>query len=99
MSPEQTSDQTASSHQSGTVVWAAATAREQLAQLIDRSIESVLSVERDDDGWTVALEVVEARRIPETTDILGRYDVQLSSAGEVTGYRRARRYLRGHGDD
>ncbi|WP_091531697.1 gas vesicle protein GvpO [Microlunatus soli] len=80
-------------------VSAATTAREQLTALLDRDIEQVVGIERNDDGWTVQIEVVETHRIPNSTDILGLYDVQVDRQGDLTGYRRGRRYSRGHGDD
>lgn len=75
-------------------------AAEQLKQLTSRDVESVTGLERDEDGWTVLLEVVESRRIPDSADILALYEVHVDSQAEMTGYRRLRRYGRGHtGDD
>ena len=37
----------------------------------------------------------EVRRIPDTTDVLGLYEVQVDSDGELLGYRRQQRYVRG----
>ena len=52
-------------------------------------------LERTDDGWTVQVEVVEVRRIPDTTDVLALYEVDVDSDGDLQGYRRLRRYARG----
>jgi hypothetical protein len=41
------------------------------------------------------LEVLEVRRIPETTDVLAKYEVETDDQGSLTGYRRAGRYTRG----
>src|SRR6201989_742373 len=49
----------------------------------------------DDGGWLIEVEVVEARRIPSSSDILALYEVLLASDGELLSYRRTRRYLRG----
>jgi hypothetical protein len=57
--------------------------------------ESVVLLEqRDDGGWTVGIEVVETRRIPDSTDILAVYEAQLDEEGELVGYRRVTRYSR-----
>ena len=40
----------------------------QLTELTGRRPEVVVGVERNDDGWQVELEVVESRRIPDSTD-------------------------------
>lgn len=74
-------------------------AAQQLAELTGRSPESVIGISRTDDGFTVELEVVESRRIPDSADILATYEVQTDEDGDLVGYHRARRYLRGKGSD
>jgi hypothetical protein len=69
-------------------------AREQLAELIGRPVESVLGMERDDEGWKVTVQVVELERIPNSTDVLGSYEVLVDEDGEVTGYWRTHRFYR-----
>jgi len=49
----------------------------------------------DGGGWLIEVEVVEARRIPTTSDILALYEVLLDADGELLSYRRIRRYPRG----
>ena len=60
--------------------------------------ESVISIERTDGGWRVGVEVVEVARIPDSADILAVYEVCLGADGELTSYRRVRRYARGQVD-
>ncbi|WP_228984042.1 gas vesicle protein [Streptomyces sp. DH12] len=72
---------------------------EQLSQLTGQAPESVSSFERTDDGWRLTVEVVELSRIPDTTSLLASYEVELDGDGELTGYRRVRRYERGKADD
>lgn len=76
-------------------VSAARAAKEQLGELVGKESETVIGVQRTDDGWEVDLEVVETRRIPDTTDVLAIYRVQLDTAGDVEGYQRVERYIRG----
>ena len=53
-------------------------AREQLFELIGRPVEQVLAIERDDDGdWQVLVQVVELERIPNSTDVLGAYRLEV----------------------
>ena len=73
---------------------AASAARELLA-LTGKQVEGVTGLDRNDDGWTVQVEVVEVRRIPDTTDVLALYEVQTDRQGSLEGYRRLRRYARG----
>lgn len=74
-------------------------ARKRLASLTGRDPETVTSIEATDSGWVVMVEVVESRRIPDSTDILALYETELDEAGRMTGYRRVRRYPRGRGGD
>jgi hypothetical protein len=77
----------------------ARSAARQLAELTGRVPECVIGIERTDDGWRVDLEVVESRRIPDSTDILATYQVDVDEDGDLTGYHRAQRYVRGKGSD
>jgi hypothetical protein len=67
---------------------------EQMENLVDRRIEAVTGIEKDDSEWTVTLEVLELERVPSTTDVLGSYEVTLDEDGELTGLQRTRRYPR-----
>jgi hypothetical protein len=69
-------------------------AKGQVQELLGRPVEAVLGVERDDDAWNLTVEVLELSRIPNTTDILGKYEVTLDRDGEITGAKRTRRYPR-----
>ncbi len=70
-------------------------ALEELTALTDRAVENVVGIERDDDAWTVTVEVLEDAHIPSTSDILAEYEVRLSADGDLLGYSRGRRYVRG----
>ena len=72
----------------------------QLQELIGRPVEAVTGMERNGREWTLTVEVVELERIPNTTDVLGRYEVTIDKDGELVGARRTRRYSRGEpGED
>ncbi len=73
----------------------ARSAGRQLGELTGQEVEGVTGLERTDDGWTVTAQVVEVRRIPNTTDVLGTYEVELDEDGDLVGYRRLRRFARG----
>lgn len=78
-----------------TAATVARAAAEQLRDLTGRVSEGVTAVERTDDGWRVQVQVLELHRIPETTDVLALYDVDMDNDGDLQGYRRVRRYSRG----
>ena len=74
--------------------------RRDFPELLGRPLESVLGIQRgEEDGWLVTVQVVELERIPRSTDVLAAYLVELDDDGELTGYRRLRRYHRGQADE
>ncbi|WP_369201643.1 gas vesicle protein [Streptomyces sp. PU-14G] len=74
-------------------------AREAIEELTGLEAETVSSVVRGEDGgWTLHVEVVELRKIPDSVSMLGSYEMTLDPDGELTGYRRLRRYERGKAD-
>jgi hypothetical protein len=86
----------------GTQLTAAEAGRDALQQLVDltgKEPEGVSGVEPAEDGWIVTVDVVEARRIPSTSDMIATYEMELAPDGELISYRRVRRYTRGRVDD
>lgn len=71
----------------------------QITELTGKEPEGVTGVDRGEDGWVVAVEVVEDRRVPSSSDILAIYEIELDMDGELMSYRRVKRYPRGRGDD
>ncbi|MBI0299590.1 gas vesicle protein [Streptomyces sp. PRKS01-29] len=78
---------------------AARSAARHVQGLTGRSPEGVTSLERTRDGWTIGIEIVETHRIPDSTDILAEYRVELDDRGELVSYRRAERYYRGRAEN
>jgi hypothetical protein len=73
---------------------AAERAREQLEALLGRPIESVSSLERTHDGWVLNFEVLELSRVPDTTDVLASYEMELDDDLNLRRYQQVRRYHR-----
>jgi len=71
-------------------------AREQLRALLGLEAETVSAFERTHDGWLITLEVVELARIPDSTDLLASYEVDLDENCGLRRYARIGRYARGH---
>ena len=65
--------------------------------VVGAPLDRIIEVGRrdDGDGWLVVVEAVERRAVPDTEDLLGRYEIQLDGSGTVEGYRRGDRYRRG----
>ena len=70
-------------------------AKEQLAQLTGLKADTVSELAKGEEGWRVAVELIELKRIPESSDILATYDTLLDEKGTLIRYKRVRRYLRG----
>jgi hypothetical protein len=76
-------------------------ARDQMEELFGKPVESVSGFGHPEDnggGWTVTLEILELPRIPDTTSLLGTYEVTLDSNGDLTDAKRVRRYPRNQYD-
>jgi hypothetical protein len=70
-------------------------AKAYLHELTGREAESVSALARcGGGGWQVVLEAVELNRVPQSTDILGSYDVELDERGELLRCERVGRYCR-----
>jgi hypothetical protein len=66
-----------------------------VAEMTGKELEGITSLERADDGnWLIGVEVVETRRVPDSTDILAVYEAELDAEGELVAYRRVKRYSR-----
>jgi len=64
-------------------------------ELTGYKAEAVTGLEWDGEFWRVTVDVLELPRIPNTTDLMGAYVVQLDEGGTLRGYKRARRFQRG----
>jgi hypothetical protein len=54
---------------------------------------------KDDGNLVVILEVVENHHFPDSADIMAEYSVEVDPDGELVGYSRGPRYLRGRPGD
>jgi hypothetical protein len=70
-------------------------AKEQLAQLTGLKPNTVSGLSRDEEGWHVAVDLIEMKCIPDTGDVLATYKALLDDEGNLLRYQRTGRYLRG----
>ena len=61
-----------------------------LDELGGMDVDRVTGVEADDEGWRITVEVVETRRIPDTADIIAKYEVRAQSRRQVPQLPAAR---------
>jgi hypothetical protein len=74
-------------------------ARQQVAEVTGRPVETISGFHRNGDGWVVTLEVLELERVPNTMDLLATYAVTISDDGDVLDFERRRRYHRAAVDE
>jgi hypothetical protein len=70
-----------------------------VGQLTGFKPESVTGLEWDGQLWQVTVDALELERVPNTTDVIGEYVVQLDESGTLRGYRRTRRFARGQASE
>jgi len=66
-----------------------------VAELTGYKPEAVTGLEWDGELWRITVDALELSRVPNTTDLLGTYAVQLDEQGTLHGYKRVKRYQRG----
>jgi len=63
-------------------------ARGVIEQLLDKKAESVISATKEENEWKVLVEVLERRAVPDSQDLIGRYELRLDENKELLGYER-----------
>ena len=58
-------------------------------------VSSITAAVPDESGWRVSIELVERRGVPDTSDVLGLYEVRVDAAGNVLRYERTQMRRRG----
>ena len=56
--------------------------------MLKKKLDSIISLNKDADGWMAEVEVLERKSVPDTQDILGRYEMKFDADGELLGYKR-----------
>ncbi|MDW7731380.1 MAG: gas vesicle protein GvpO [Methanolobus sp.] len=59
-----------------------------IESILNRKVESITGVTKEDEEWKVLAEVLERRAIPDTQDILNIYELKFTNDLKFTGYRR-----------
>ena len=63
-------------------------------KLVGSPLDAVTGVERDGEEWHAVVDVIERSAVPDTQDILGRYEIRFDDDASVVGYRRRTRFRR-----
>ncbi len=54
--------------------------------VLNKKPEGIISVTKEKKGWRVLAEVLERKAVPDTQDILGRYELRLDENADLLGY-------------
>ena len=71
-------------------------AKESLTRLTNRELVGVIGISKEGNEWKITLELIERKGIPDSSDILGIYEMKLDEGGEVLAFNRVK--LRRRGD-
>ena len=74
-------------------------AKATVEDLTSFAAESVSGLQWDGETWLVTVDVCELERVPNTTDVMATYVVQLDDRGGLLGYKRERRFQRGSAEE
>jgi len=55
---------------------------------ISKEPETVIGVEEEEGEWKVTVEALERKAVPDTQDLLGRYEIRLNKNGELIGWKQ-----------
>jgi hypothetical protein len=70
----------------------------QFGELTGQEPERVSGMRAAENGWSLLADVVELERIPSTTTVMATYRVDVDEDGNLRGYERLRRFVRGATD-
>ena len=55
---------------------------------ISKEPETVIGIEEKEGEWKVTVEALERKAVPDTQDLLGRYEIRLNKKGELVGWKQ-----------
>lgn len=61
---------------------------EAVNEFISKKVETVVGVEESDVGWAVTVEALERKAVPDTQDLLCRYEVRFDPQGRLVGWKQ-----------
>ena len=70
-------------------------ARKEFIGLGKKPADGVTGLSKTKEGWTILLEALERKAIPETMDVLGLYELRLDDEGNLLSLDRKKLRKRG----
>lgn len=69
-------------------------AKEAVHAITGFKADAVSRCEKKENGWRAVVDALESKARVGDNDLISTYEIELDLAGEVTGYKRLRRYYR-----
>ncbi len=70
------------------IVGVAKSVLSEMGSMLNKKAECVVSINPDKDGWKVVIEVLERKAMPDSMDLLGRYEIKTNQDGEIQNYNQ-----------
>ncbi len=60
-----------------------------MSSMLNKKVESVVSINPEKEGgWKFVVEVLERQAIPNSMDLVGRYEVKTNQNGEILNFKQ-----------
>ncbi len=70
-------------------------ARKEFIGLGKKPADGITGLSKTKEGWTILLEALERKAIPDTMDVLGLYELRMDDEGHLLGLDRKKLRKRG----
>ncbi|MEK6869210.1 MAG: gas vesicle protein GvpO [Nanoarchaeota archaeon] len=67
----------------------------EIKEVLKKEPETISSVEKTKEGWTVQCDVLEKKSVPETYDLLKIFEFRLDNNAKITGFKQIKKVRRG----
>ena len=67
----------------------------EIKELLKKEPETISSIEKTNEGWTVQCEVLEKKSVPETFDLLKIFEFRLDNNCKIKGFSQLKKIRRG----
>ncbi len=66
-----------------------------ITELLGKRPESISSIEKNNEGWSITCDILEKKSIPETYDLLKVFEFMVDKEGRVIRFKQLRKIRRG----
>jgi hypothetical protein len=70
-------------------------AREEFVSLGKKPADGITGLSKTEEGWSILMEALERKAIPDTMDVLGLYELRLDNEGHLLSLDRKKLRKRG----